>query len=191
MNVSRIRGRAGLSWGLVVNEEAKFTFPSLLLFLEWVTARSALPVSSCSLTQRAPLGPHVSQFPPLQIYSLNVGVSNMWRSAGAHRPDSLQRHMLFRSELKLVSVLRKWNLNSCWHREVKWRREQFSWTGRLCVVPSVWIYWRIRWLLPVDTVTAWTVSKTTGTQRMRRKPTAALSVRRASHRGLSWWKVPC
>ena len=74
---------------------------------------------------------------------------------------------------------------------VRWSREDFSWTERLSLVWSVWIYWRIRWRLPVDTVTVRTVLKTTGTQRMRRGSTAALSAGRASHRGLSCWHTPC
>lgn len=67
------------------------------------------PSSSCSQTQPAPLCPHISWFPPLQIYSLKMGLTNTWWSARADRPRSLHTHMLFRSELRLVSLVRKWN----------------------------------------------------------------------------------
>ncbi len=60
---------------------------------------SITPPPSCSQTQRAPLC-----FSPPQIYSFEDGFD---QHAGADRPRPLQRHMLLRSELKLVSALRK------------------------------------------------------------------------------------
>ena len=64
--------------------------------------------------------------------------------AGADRHKSLKQHMLFRSELKLVSVIKKWKSDSRLHWEVKWHKKEFSWTRKLSLVRSVWIYWRIR-----------------------------------------------
>ena len=54
-----------------------------------------------------------------------------------------------------------------------------------------WIYWRIRWLSSVDTATVGAVSTPTGTKGRREEATAALSVDRPSHRGLSWGQTPC
>ncbi|XP_042246068.1 tripartite motif-containing protein 16-like [Thunnus maccoyii] len=41
------------------------------------------PSSSCSQTQQAPLCAHISLFPPLHIYSLKMGVTNMYKSCQA------------------------------------------------------------------------------------------------------------
>ena len=62
---------------------------------------------------------------------------------------------------------------------------------RETLVRSVWIPWRICWLFLVEAATAWTVLKITGTEKMRRISTAALSVERPLYRGLSRLKTPC
>ena len=79
---------------------------------------------------------------------------------------------------------------SLW-QQLKWRSKKINWTEKDSAVRSVWIYWRIRWLLAVDTATVWAVLTPTGTKGRREEATAALSVDRPSHRGLSWWKAPC
>ena len=145
--------------------------------------------SSSSQTQPAPLCDHISLFPPLQSYSLQMGVTNMLGQVQQRitccyyiRAQTNFTSQEVRQDSQTVVVT---------EREVKWRRKEFSWTGKPSLVPSVWIYWRIRWLLPVDTATAWTVLKATGMKRIVSTSTAALSAGRRSHRGLSCWKTPC
>ncbi len=162
-----------------------------LLFLEWSKACWLLPLLP-ALTHSELHSVHI--FPcslPFRSTVCRWVEPTRWLCAAADRPHSLQRHVLLRSELKLVSLLRKWNSVGRRLWEVKWRRKEFSWTEKPSLVPSVWIHWRIRWLFPVDTATAWTVLKATGMKRMRSKSTAALSAGSSLHRGLSWWKTPC
>ena len=129
--------------------------------------------------------------PPLQICTLKMGGTNMWWRGRAARPRSLQEHVIWRSQLRLVLGRRKWKSHSRWEWEEKWLRKELSWTEKPSLVASVWISWRIRWLSPVDTATVWSVLKPTGMERTRRESTAALSAGRLSQRGLTWRRTSC
>jgi len=174
-------------------------YHKLLLFVECRKDCKTLPwflSSSCFNTYQAPPCQGVSLFPPPhRSVSMRMCVNNLLWTAGDNESHSLQQvnksRDLFPSEHRDCFCPEKVKLFDSDSQEVKWRCTEISWTKKNSAVRSVWIYWRIRWLFPVDTATAWTVLKPTGMERMRRKSTAALSVGRPSHRGLSWWKTPC
>ena len=168
------------------------------LFVECSKAWKSFPFSS-SQTQRTPPYQIICSFPPFTdlqvlgyVYNMlwNVELINLIHCSNWTRAERAE--ICCPSEHRVCFSSSKVRLfDSHCHREVKWRSKKIRGIKQNSAVRSVWIYWRSRWLFPVDTTTAWTVLKPTGMKRMTMRSTAALSVGRPSHRGRLWWKTPC
>ena len=117
-----------------------------------------------------------------------LSVTRFQRNETLLRTRKYRPHFLREIQRNYTTFWTKTNL-SVW--TVKWLRLRVFWIRISWAVRSVWIYWRIQWLFPVDTVTVWAVLRATGIRMIILVSTAVPSAERPSPRGLFWIKTPC